>query len=398
MSTAPNYLISADGLAALEARVMRLARQRRIPSPALRARPASARQGKDMFWVTVVPAPTPRLGDYELVGVVEHRASGNALRALAQVDIRPYQSAAPTCDHCQADRKRNETFIVMGRGGVLRQVGRQCLREYVDASTADAAEAIAVADLLRVAIGSAEDWDEQDGARDGRIHLPTFLTYVAEVAMRDGWVSASEAKKSGGKATFHVALAVMPPRGDAGWEPREAARSVAHRALDWVRDLGPQDNDYVDRLRGTCEVELVAVKDAGIAASLMWAYRERGRLKLKEAEAPPEPREESRRDWSANEYQRAAVDIEVRRLEQKERGLDAAAAMLECTAEFERLIRRQAFHSDPVEPELMAAKAGDALWYAAVALDNAGIKLGDVLDLNVRRLRERYGRRVEGEQ
>ena len=388
----PSFLISADALAALEARVVRLARQRRIAAPRLQSRPARASHGKDMFWVSILAGPTPRLGDYELVGVIEHRAAGNAVRALSGEDLGRYQKSAPACDHCQTERRRNETFIVRGQGGVLRQVGRQCLKDYVHSSADDVAEALAIADLLRIAIGSAEDWDEQTGAKDGRIHLPTYLAYVAEAAMREGWTSAGEAAKSGKEPTFRLALSALPPRGGAEWEPREAAQSVAKRALAWVRKLAAQENEYLDRLRVVCEGELIAVKDAGIAASLMWAYRERGRLGLKDPGAlAGDAEEDVRRDWSANEYQAVAVKIETGRLGKKERGLDAAAAMVECSAEFERLVRRQTLHGDAEDRELLARKAGDALWYAAVALDNSGIKFGDVLDYNVRRLRARYG-------
>jgi NTP pyrophosphatase (non-canonical NTP hydrolase) len=58
--------------------------------------------------------------------------------------------------------------------------------------------------------------------------------------------------------------------------------------------------------------------------------------------------------------------------------------------EYVELIKKWAYHSNPLDPEKAAKELGDVLWYVAVAAHTIGFDLSDIAARNVAKLRERY--------
>lgn len=99
---------------------------------------------KQKFVIVELTGSTPRIqsadGSYwEFIGVITPSSQGKALLNLVPgvqntEGVKRMYSANPYyCDHCRKVRIRNETFIVTD-GTQYRQVGRNCLKDFVGGS------------------------------------------------------------------------------------------------------------------------------------------------------------------------------------------------------------------------------------------------------------------------
>lgn len=89
----------------------------------------------------------------------------------------------------------------------------------------------------------------------------------------------------------------------------------------------------------------------------------------------------------ANTYQMAAMRTA------NEQCLNLANAGLGLTGEAGEaadLIKKHLFHGHELDKEALVKELGDVLWYVALAADLIGVKLADIMLLNVAKLRARY--------
>ena len=199
----------------------------------------------------------------------------NVIRRLpgeTSTDLTAFHTAAPVCEHCGLRRRRNETFIVQGPDGAVRQVGRSCLTDYIGADTPE--KAARHAELI---LGTVEEIDkisrasgpprsrlkdpeeasvgvEYDSAgrpvvpslTDGNVETEgtydpvQYLAFAAASVRRDGFVSRRDEREKGVTATatdarkrFFAAL-----RGDTTTSLPDAADvTYAQDAVRWARDM-----------------------------------------------------------------------------------------------------------------------------------------------------------------
>lgn len=127
----------------------------------------------------------------------------------------PYRAAKlMRCEHCNANRRRNTTFILENGAGELKQVGGECLKAY----TTELDRALAVFEF-RSLIGEVLDVDAEDagepgggrwsGARYGRsVHvLREALALCCRAIRQRGGFSPSRIEipnRFGGEPTFEV--------------------------------------------------------------------------------------------------------------------------------------------------------------------------------------------------
>ena len=162
----------------------------------------------EMCDVTII-ADRPALAGWDFLAVVEPLDGGNLIRqvpgaAVVDGELSPWRTGAIGCDHCEAARRRSETFIVRADGsdpvipaGTYRQVGRNCLAQFLGGKSAAAIlAALAWPDVVRDCAG-----DDEDGFSGGRaisvLDPVAYLAWVAGVIREDGWVSRGTARDSG---------------------------------------------------------------------------------------------------------------------------------------------------------------------------------------------------------
>jgi NTP pyrophosphatase (non-canonical NTP hydrolase) len=92
----------------------------------------------------------------------------------------------------------------------------------------------------------------------------------------------------------------------------------------------------------------------------------------------------------ADEYQRLALRTEAPGRERRERLLNAALGLCGEAGEFADALKKHAFHAHALDEAALCKELGDVLWYAALACDALGLRLGDVMAENVEKLRRRY--------
>ena len=108
-----------------------------------------------------VTGNAPKLNGWSFVGVVENVEGSTVLRSVPGNEIpAAYRDANPcNCDHCGINRRRNSTFIVQHESGVFKQVGRQCISDFLGHASPEQIVAYAQS-LAEVDVADYEEQEE----------------------------------------------------------------------------------------------------------------------------------------------------------------------------------------------------------------------------------------------
>ena len=81
-----------------------------------------------------------RANGWEFAGVIEHTEGGNICRTFEGVELPEHFSTCPPyCEHCKTTRRRKDTYLVKNTTtGEIKQVGKNCLKEYTDGLSLEA--------------------------------------------------------------------------------------------------------------------------------------------------------------------------------------------------------------------------------------------------------------------
>lgn len=244
----------------------------------------------------VVGSQVVKLAGWQFAATIEHDDEGNIIRRVpgVDVDLSAYRTAPPWCFHCETVRRRIDTFVVVREDGETRQVGRNCL---VDFLGANAKAAAAQAEWLRELADAFED-AEDEGMRAGSgveaLSLVEFLTHVATSIRTSRWVSRGAARDSGGYATADDAESNLracrragycaPGRDEHHVLPSDEDRAVAEATIVWARETWcakPIDDrdDFEHNMAVALAHDYLPTRRTGLAA-----YAVQGYLKSIEAE------------------------------------------------------------------------------------------------------------------
>jgi len=218
-------------------------------------------------------------GGWEFLGTVEHTHAGNILRTLCSderarnLGLETYRQAAPTCDHCQTNRRRKDTYLVLSEAGKVRRVGKSCLKDYLGH---EAAKSLGV-------YQSIARLDDEDWGSDGRYAPPLFDAAVfvatAKASIEEhGWISRSEGGYGDSTAdtvltTLFHCLDLKPSAVRFRDEAVEKYGDFARDALEWAAAIDEANpSSYLQNLRVLAGLGCVESKQAGFMASLPRAY------------------------------------------------------------------------------------------------------------------------------
>jgi len=215
-------------------------------------------------------------GGWRLLGVIDHTMRhpdlGYLVRSIDEASIPDeYRTRLPACDHCQTIRNRKRTFIVQSEDGETRQVGGQCLKDYLGRINPESL-ARYYYDLISLSTGEADIDFGLDQAT--ALVLEGYLARVASVIRTDGWVSRRAASE---RFVCSTATAALPPAmGDDDLEITVDDRKAAREALEWARTDLPEiaaGDDYLTNLAIVCSQSFISYREVGIAASLIPTWR-----------------------------------------------------------------------------------------------------------------------------
>ena len=100
-----------------------------------------------------------KVGDYEVVAELEHHDEGNIIRQINNNYKIPtkYRTCKPNCEHCNKDRQRANTFLLVDKNHKFKQVGKSCLNDYTGYDTLRIVELVSDLSFLL----GANDYDEE---------------------------------------------------------------------------------------------------------------------------------------------------------------------------------------------------------------------------------------------
>lgn len=254
----------------------------------------------DRPWLRVaVHGVAPSLPGYTLVGTIVHYPEGlNVFRCAPGEKIpESYREACPRCDHCGTLRNRKDTFLLRDMDGILMQIGRNCLKDFMPEK-----DAVAIAAYLdwigRIAACIEEGASGGDGSPQWQKEdMLDYLAAVAAAIRVDGWTSRGKARDEDITATADWAWSVLRPSPRQANDPRHPKVTpddvlVAQTALAWVRELPETERseDYLANLYAVCTRDWFGPREDGLVASLVGAaypraMRDREDTKRKEEAA-----------------------------------------------------------------------------------------------------------------
>lgn len=286
--------LSKSALPDLEARLEKLNRRARklgvpelrleVSAPYVREVPAELPGAPPVKYEAVdvaVVGETPHLAGWELVAVIEHEEGENLTRPVPGVEanISVYRDAPPHCDHCGTTRHRLETFIVRNESGVLSQVGRNCLADFLGGQSPQAV--LWLAGWISE-VGSDDFWSFGGMKMAYVVEPETFLGTVAALIRIDGWMGRTKAREWGKVATVDDAWVIhFPPKSPdrkyrewrAARETTDADRETGKAALAWARELPPDDpNEYRSNLGRVARKEAWVARRIGLGGSAVSSY------------------------------------------------------------------------------------------------------------------------------
>jgi hypothetical protein len=243
---------------------------------------------------------TPKFDGWTLAATLEHTPEGNIIRKVPScpVDLMRYRDCAPECEHCNLERRRRDTYVVAHDNGTVKQVGHNCIHDFLGHKSPQ--NLAAMAELLFSAgelCGLGEGEGFGGGGAPDVLYARSFMAYCARAIRQYGYVSSKaerEAEESGTHrdSTKTVVLSwIFPPRDESNkrkmaerhcldgetWPEASAADiALADKAREYVVEkLGTKSDlsEFENNLLICAKLEAIELRTCGIAAYVVEYYR-----------------------------------------------------------------------------------------------------------------------------
>jgi len=233
-----------------------------------------------VYFNCTIEGQCPKINGWRLVGIVEPQPSGENLLKLLPNETCPveYRTTTMICDHCKKLRRRSRVCILAHDRGHFLQVGKNCLKDFLDHNSPD--YLLSAAELtwtLSDVCASAEsdDWGWVNSPR--YIDLHSFLTTVVIATRRLGWVPRHRGENGGATADLAWDLSTRSDMSDfvkkhkLVSEPKD--QELAAKAIAWAQAIDKKSsNDYLYNLGVATRLSAVNHQNCGLVASAIVAY------------------------------------------------------------------------------------------------------------------------------
>lgn len=226
---------------------------------------------REMVSLTV-EGERPQVPGWEPVANLVHANGANVVRCRPGFELPESYRTRQVCDHCGTDRRRNDTWVLRNAAGELRQIGRQCMQDFVGSVDVNLA-----ALSLWAETDSFFSNPEEPGMGGARYYsVRDYLGAVAALIREDrgGFVTKKVAQERRCSATADQAFTMldMSPeqRAKNGFPVAVTADDVAavNAAMDWCASWD-EAGDYPHNVRTAVGMGYVTHKTAGFVASLL---------------------------------------------------------------------------------------------------------------------------------
>lgn len=233
-----------------------------------------------------VEGETPKLEGWRLLAVLDFSLGKALFRWVPGEEgfDTGIGEPKPYCEHCKTKRRRKDTFLVANEVNEVRQVGRNCLVDYLGGKSP---EAILFAESFLKTIEAAYgDEEYQGGGYTPTLISPgTLMAWVCSIARATGYVSRKMVNEGrAGVTTGEEAIeAIFPPppshrRKDwREWmekiQPTGEDWAKAAKVIKWASEVTPKfPGDWLDSVRKLATAEVVGMKHVTILASALAGY------------------------------------------------------------------------------------------------------------------------------
>jgi hypothetical protein len=239
---------------------------------------------EQVYFDCTIEGEVPVLNGWTLVAVLQPQPNKEMLirEVPGQNCPTSYREATLKCDHCQKLRRRSAVYILRSETEGHRQVGRNCLKDFLGHTSPESL--LAAAEYLMTFAGFAEE-SEGDGFGGGEYYFPIehYLAIVSALIRRVGWVSKKNSTWDGPPPTASIAWDICSPRRtehlqkfiqEAKIDPNENDITLVKSALTWAKAIEANvDSQYLYNLGVACRQDCVTYKTMGVVASVIAAYQ-----------------------------------------------------------------------------------------------------------------------------
>lgn len=252
----------------------------------------------------------PVVSGWQLIARLESLEHGNKInKTVDDIELPEIYRTRSTCDHCNTARRRKDTYVLRSEAGELKQIGRNCLADYL--RSAEYAEHLAaIAELVRHCDGAMGDPDAEDfggwgGRGERRWPIEEILTVASAAIRLHSWISR-KALRDAGEGDRRVATAdrvifqyhkcmryeksgdyVFPcPSPRCRMELIEEDTTTGANTLAWIMQQ-PEVGDYLYNLHLIIKQGWVREQDIALISSAVFSYH-RAMNQLREREAKPQ--------------------------------------------------------------------------------------------------------------
>lgn len=259
-------------------------------------------------FVLVEAEGTAIINDWLFVASVEHTDKGNIFsKALTDVEIpERYRTSDPVCEHCNSNRPRSSTFIVMNAvTGEFKQVGKSCLMDFTNGLSASTA---AWFSSLKEVFEEAAEAPVSCGYGERYYDTTEALSYAAETIRKFGYVKSDGSGYSTKERTMGF---LMVSKGMTRWMPEAElnrirrdmekvsfnpdsaeAKEMVSSALAWINSQ-EAINDYMHNLKTVCSLNYNPWNRIGILVSLFPTFNRELEIQARKAEAEAKAKKEA---------------------------------------------------------------------------------------------------------
>lgn len=213
-----------------------------------------------------------KLPGWNFLATIDHHEAGNIIRFNpaneGAFNVNDFRNVKPKCDHCNTTRNRNDTFIMSHESGELKQIGRNCIKDFLGLPSADY---YAMLCELEYTLDSK---DEDDLGRWSKGEMLTDISDVLKAAAMfirlNGYRSAKmETKTTRNSVNFWMGTdekKYSEALKEAKPEIQAADEEMAKASLDLVLSWGEEDlkSDFSRNLNILAKRGHIADRDLGM--------------------------------------------------------------------------------------------------------------------------------------
>jgi hypothetical protein len=247
---------------------------------------------KELYYKVKIEGSAPKIEGYRFLAVIQHEDGGNIIKTVPGKDnnanIKNFYDARPEyCDHCKKRRQRNDTFIITDKEGNLRQVGRNCLTDFLGGADPRAVLFyFSIRDKIQDAIDEASE-GSYTRREDFGTNRDELLGVASRLVRKYGYrkrPTEYDVGKPPGTAqdvwwVFFSSKRGMTPEMekflDDARDVSTEDKKFADDALAWLESLPQEDFDnstFLNNVKVALSSNVVSSKNVGFAVALLPAY------------------------------------------------------------------------------------------------------------------------------